>query len=339
MIRRKQLLLQTVLLPALLLSCFCMADDASDILKESQRSFQYQSAAEYTHVRWNNSQAKHLIELMPLQNFTGVDIGSGNESWDYYEHGKIPAGSNNILNALMLASRKFVVDRRSPDYKVQFTIEDYALPYPYSPDDNLWQKASDNLDRAFQSPEPATVKLTIQIESANRTLKRWQDSVEMTISQCDLNASPQPLNSQLIDRELTSSYFQSTTGQSFLAAANFLISKAINRLDQESRLATLDRKHGSELWLRSDASPFTIGEKLDIFQQSPSGKLSSIPAGKIQIIKSYGEKALAYPITVRADLLKSGDKIALSQKPQAEKLKFKFIPTGQCAPVTVASAN
>ena len=167
----KQLLALFILLFSSFQAPALHSENASDILKLSKRSFQYHSAAEYTHIRWSSVNTKHRIMLLPIQNYTGVDIGSGVESWDYYEHGKIPEDSNKLLSALLLTSRKFVEDKRQPEYEVQFIIDQYDLPYQYAPDNDMWQKASDNLDRAFQSPMPASVTLTIKIESAKRAIK------------------------------------------------------------------------------------------------------------------------------------------------------------------------
>jgi len=315
------------------------AFDASDILKDSQRDFHYQSASQYTHIKWPSVQSKISIQLLPTINYSGIPTEDRDESVDYFEHGKIPAQTQNLLADLLVTSKQFELRGNIADYQVQFSIENYDLPYSFSPDDKWWEKASDNLDRAFQSAQPASVKLSIKVMSGNRAIKKWSDSVRMTISQCDLNAKPQtltPVNSQ---NGVIENYFASSTGQSFLAASNFLISKAISRINEEAPLASLTGKHGNELWLQSEHGNFALGEELIVLFKEPSGRLNEVPTGKIKVVKAHGDKALAFPLTVRGDHLKVGDQFALKSRVKIENLKFHFESNGKCAPVEIAEAN
>ncbi len=317
-----------------------VAQNTSQLLEQSKRHFQYTQASQYTHVIWPTQAAGISVSLLPTINYSGIPIEHREADKDYFEHGKIPAQTFSLFADLLVASRYFnVTTNNASEYQLQLSIEKYEHPYQYSPDDQWWQKASDNLERAFASRKPASVKLSLSLTRGHFPIKAWQDTVEMTLTQCDLNNKPQAATWVNNQNKLQNDYRHSTLGQAYIAASNFLIAKAIERLNQESQFATLTQIDGNELMLSAKKQNFIVGKKLAVYPKKQDGRISTTPAGQVQVIKSFGQKAIAYPVSLRADHLKLGDKIEIPTAIKPYPLKFQFESTGQCAPVVIAESN
>ena len=73
-----------------------------------------------------------------------------------------------------------------------------------------------------------------------------------------------------------------------------------------------------------------------MYYQNDYPNQSDLPAGKIQVIKAYSNQAVAYPISLRADQIKTGDWIKLTNYLPVQLPSSKFIPKNQCADIEIA---
>ncbi|MCW8997757.1 MAG: hypothetical protein OQK04_03495, partial [Kangiellaceae bacterium] len=204
-----------------------------NLLKQSKRSFEYSEAAKYTHLKWSERMNKYSVGLLPVLNYSGIPIEARDESTDYYDHGKLPVEINHLFRDTLTTSRQFNLNQRKPDYWLQLTIEEYHQPFPFAANDKWWQTARDTVDRAFTSAKPATVKLSLKVTAGERPFRQWKDAASMTISNCDLNTTPQALSSINNQNQILKDYLSTTPGQAFLSASNFLIIQTVKRLAEE----------------------------------------------------------------------------------------------------------
>lgn len=302
-----------------------------------KRKYSYSEAARYTHLKWYQTNQPVTFELLPINNFSGIPIEARDEAADYFDHGKIPQEVANLFADLLISSRQFSYDRKKPDYHFQLTIESYQHPYPYAPDNHWWEKASSNLDRSFTTATPAVVELSLTVSGVNAPMKMWRDTVEMTLTHCDLNALPQTRTTRNNENETLDKYVSTVTGQAFLAASNFLITKAIERIHQESSFATVSFKSGNEITVESNDQKFLSGETLAVHYSDEKGKITARTFGQVKVIEAMGDTALVYPVSVRADHLRVGDKVAIKRKIKFDQPKSIYQSTGQCAAVEVAT--
>jgi len=306
---------------------------------------EYRPAANYTNLKWRPQlESVILIKTLPILNFSGIPIQKRNEQSDYYSHGKIPQEIQTLFSDLVSTSRYFysieptgIKDSRLvADYQFQLVVENYQLPFDYAPDDIWWKELNADVDRWFVKPRNANIKLSLKIMSGARYLSTWSQSIEVTLSECDLNRHTQPLTSKQNTNKTINEYVKTTLGQAFIAASNYLILQAIHHVNQEHRIAKVIRNDHNELFIVSENGSFLAGEKLEIYYDPDGGTQSTLPAGKIEIIKTYKNQAVAYPVDIRIDQIKSGDWIKMSQVYPYQNPRFSFNEKNSCAQVKVA---
>lgn len=310
-----------------------------NLIKQNKRKFEYAEAAKYTHLKWSERINKYSVGLLPIQNYSGVPIEERDESPDYYDHGKLPIEINHLFYDLLATSRQFNIDQIKPDYWLQFSIEEYHLPFPYAANDKWWKTSRDTVDRAFISAKPATVKLSLKVIAGDRPFKQWRDAAMMTISSCDLNVTPQTLSSVNNQNQTLKDYLTTTPGQAILSASNFLIMHATKRLAEEGDYAYVEKIVGDEIHLWRENSHFKVGETLQVYYSDQSPDSSPFSKKQIKVIKAAPGFAIAYPVSIRADHLKVGDFVKTNSRPRFESPGFRFTSTGQCAEVIVAQAD
>lgn len=307
---------------------------------EHNRYLQYQQAANYTHLKWQNqTRPKVKVALSQLKNYSGIPMEYREEAAEYFYHGKLPGVLNSIVADAFRASRYFAVNQSHADYRIELILDEYRLPFAYAPDDTWWQKLHDQADRWLQTPPSTHVKLTMKLLSADKKIKTWMDSVEIELSNCDLNLFPQPATQINNRNQMTRNYLSTTPGQSFLAATNFLILKAIQRLHQQAPLATVESRFGSEIALYSENANFTVGDILNVYPNHPQKGKSAVSAGQIKIISSNQNRAMAYPINMRADNIVENDWVGLPSLPNFPIPGSLFETTKNCAEVITAEAD
>jgi|GEM_PF-2798957 len=321
----------------------CGAIFATNLLAQessSQRYFEYQDAAQYSHLLWQSTLKDPIsIELKAIKNFSGIPIDERDEDETYFYHGKLPTVMNAIYADAFRASRLFNPVSSNGDYRVELILDSYKLPFDYAPDDTWWQALHDDADRWLQTVPHTYVKLSVKLTSGRKKLKSWMDSVEMTLSSCDLNASPQPATYANNNNELARKYLATTPGQTFLAATNFLILQMLERLNEEPLTGKVEKIYGQEVYITSDSASFVEGKLVDVYLEHEISGTAPFPAGQLKIIKTMQNRAIAYPVSLRADHIKPDDWVALSPPVPMSQPKSKFIAANQCAPVHTASVE
>lgn len=311
----------------------------------SVSELRYQSAAAYSHLKWQQlPQSPISVELRPIQNYSGIPLEQRDENSDYFNHGKIPQAINPLFSDLLNASRYFdsnmtYLGGSHSDYRLQLSIDSYQLPFKYEPDDIWWKELNADLDRWFASPKNARIKLSLSITSGSKHISNWMRSIEMTMDPCDLNSTPQPLTSAQNDNQTIRHYVQTTPGQAFVAASNYLILQAIDYINQKQGFARVVKKEQNEIFLKSNDSSFVLGETLGLYYQRDGQVQSILPVGRVQIIKTYNHQAVAYPVDIRADQIKAGDWVEVSERHAYIKPKSVFEAKNQCAKVMVAQGT
>ncbi len=301
---------------------------------------EYQQAAAFSHLNWLPVPGQPIsIQVLPINNFSGIPLQLREEQVDYFNHGKIPQDVQWLFSDLVSASRYFRSEITNPDYRFQLSIEQYQLPFDYAPDDIWWKKLNANVDRWFATTRNARVKLSLRVTSATRRITPWTQSIETTLSYCDLNATSQPLTSKHNQNQTINQYVQTTPGQAFVAASNYLILQAVKFLNQKPEMARVIRNDQNEIFIESNGGAFVLGELLGLYYQQHARSLTALPAGQLQIIKTYENQAVAYPVNLRIDQIKAGDWVELSEIHPFVTPKSIFSAKNQCAQVSVAKAD
>ena len=303
-----------------------------------KRQLEHQQAASFTHLNWVEVNAEKIsLNLKPIINYSGIPIEEREEDADYFNHGKLPKIVDNIIQSAFITSRRFTLTENKADYQIELMLDNYQLPFSYSADDSWTSSVNQQVKRWMKTPAAASVKLSIKLTSGNKTITPWIDSVEMKISVCDLNQITQPQTWANNEDKISRAYLTTTPGQSFLAATNFLVLKAIQRLNQQPLLGNVTRKLGNEIYIASQSAKFTQVKVLNLFYKNDKNEKPNISAGQIKIIKTMQNSAMAYPVNLRGDHIKVGDWVEISHNVNFDKPQSNYIPVNQCAQVTVAT--
>jgi len=306
-------------------------------LDDSTTKLEYQAASLYSYLSWYAFKGNRVaIKIMPIANYSGIPFEQREENATYYEHGKIPLAVNALFADLVQSSRILNVDKLDSDFKFLLTINQYQLPFDYAPDDIWWKELNDDVDRWMVAAKKTKVSLTLKIVGDNRQIQPWSRSIETTLAQCDVNSLSQPLTATNNQNQVLLEYGRSTPGQAFIAASNFLILQAIHHLNNQHGQAQVVHKSENELLLRAKNDSFVIGEKLGLYHQNQYSSQSLLPAGQVQIIKTFQNQAVAYPVNLRIDQIREGDWVELSTHYPITLPKPKFVSKNQCAQVIVA---
>jgi hypothetical protein len=281
----------------------------------------YQSASKFTHLQWFKEQnSLNTITLLPIINFSGIPIEELLEKSNYFTHDKKPSVINRLFEDLIYSSHYFEDNRvvknthkiAKSDYQFQLQINQYQPPIKDTSDDSWWNKKN-NADRSLQSSVEAKISLTLKIKGYKKQLTPWSRTIETQLSICDVNRFSQPMSEYSHRNNRISKYSSSTMGQVFISASNFLILQAIHHLNKYNTLAHVASKFDNEILIVSEQHQFSIGQELYLYYNNEYSSQSVLPAGKVQIIKTYQNQAVAYPVDLNFNKIKEGDWIEVSQ--------------------------
>jgi len=300
-------------------------------------NIQYQNAAKYTVLDWQNSlHSPTLVNVSPIINYSGIPINSKEQTADYYEHGNLPNNIGSLFSSLVQSSRYLSPTYETSDIKLELVINSYSHPFKYAPDDHWYKALRDEVNRWAITKKHASVSLSLKLSSKSQRIKPWIRTVETTLSHCDLNANTQPLTEANYHDKTLEAYSESIIGQTFVAASNYLLIQAVQFLNERKRLATVETRYQNELLLTSQTDEFTIGEHYDLYFNDSYSSLPRLPAGKVQVVKTFGNHAVAYPVDLRMDHIKTGDSVELGHARPLMQPKSRFTPKNKCATVSVA---
>lgn len=333
---------------SLILSLLLIAAFSSQILAKSvflHRQVAWlknQEAAQYTALQWQpNDKSLVKVRILPTLNYSGIPMEYREEQAEYFNHGKIPANVTQLFTDLLNSSHYFLAlndeEASNPsEYELQLAIEKYQLPFTYQADDIWWQEINADVDRWLLTPQPSTIKLTLTLFDSHNKKQLLTKSITTTLSQCDLNAHVQSLTWQNNRDSTLNQFIKTTPGQSFIAASNFLILEAIHLIDPKRKQALVANTFENEIFILAENSHFKIGQQLDIYQKTPYQHASQLPIGQVQIVKTFANQAVAYPLNFRSDQLLKGDWLDVkNSKPFSAPLSH-FLAKRQCSetPVT-----
>jgi len=313
---------------------------------------EYQAAAPYTHIQIEPiPEPLTSIQLEPLQNRSGIAIGSTAEKHDYYNHGKLPAAINDLLHELVEQQGWLAVEEAA-QYRFTFTLLDYHLPLPYAPDDKWYQALHDQVDRWGLRAVNSEVMLRLTV-APNKTsfalAPFWHRDIRVALSNCDLNRQPQPLVKLSGHSPSLDAYRHSLPGQALIAAVNYLTYQALLHLGQSESVATVVGKQNNALVLYSEHQALLVGDKLRVYPRLKAAEKhnqllqikAQRPLGEVWIAESDRQLALAYPVNFRPDQARIGDSVRFNKSQrlaQQPKLQFVYKPTRQCASVVESVA-
>ncbi|MDQ7051049.1 MAG: hypothetical protein Q9M92_16565 [Enterobacterales bacterium] len=326
-----------------LIAAFSMQLAAKSIFSHRQVSWlKNQDAAEYTSLQWlADSKSLVKVKILPTLNYSGIPMEHREEQADYFNHGKIPANVTQLFADLLNSSHYFFSinekDNTSvAEYEFQLTIEKYQLPFSYQADDIWWQEINGDVDRWMLTPKPSTIKLTLTMFNSYSKKQVLSKSITTTLSQCDLNAHVQRLTWHNNKDTVLNQFLQTTPGQSFIAASNFLILEAIHLIDPKRKQALVADKFENEIFILAEDTHFEVGQQLDIFQQTPYYRPSQLPIGQVEIVKTFANQAVAYPINFRSDQLAKGDWLDVKNSNPFKAPLVNYLAKNHCSktPVT-----
>ena len=322
-----------------LLIILIITSQSTTASSSDQNEISYQEAASYTHLLWNNINQQPInINLLPIQNFSGIPIEKRSENTEYFNHGKIPIEIDLLSRSLLQSSYQLQLkSKMAGDYQFQFSLEKYQHPLQYAPDDNIWQEYKDEVDRWLDSGVSSQVKLTLKITSVNKPTRPWSKSVLTQLTQCDLNLSPQPLLPFASNNKNLSQYVKSMPAQAFIAANNYLILEALRYLRGRNDFASIEKINGGEFFVKSVGTHFNQGEILSIHQEN-NGKISTFPIGLVEIVKTFKSQATAYPLNFKPSQVRVGDRVALNSPERFKQPEYLLKSKNPCGMVQVIDA-
>ena len=292
---------------------FGLLSASYSISKQKENTISYQEAAKYTHMLWQHPKIQPInINLLSIKNYSGIPIEKRSENAEYYNHGKIPYEIDILTSSLIQSTRQFTLNNSQlGDYQLQFSIDRYQLPHKYAPDDNIWDELKDEVDRWALKEKSSLVSLSLKISSANKPISPWSKTITSRLTSCDVNISPQALLHFASSNQTLEEYLQSAPAQAFIASSNYLIIEALKFLRTKNQLAVISKMNGNEFLIKSDGASFNPGDLLPVYQVN-NQQTSSLPLGLVEVVKTYGNQAVAYPINFKYAHAKVGDQVEMN---------------------------
>lgn len=313
---------------------FLLAEDTSELTNSSK--LEYQHAAKFSYLHWPQTVLEKLpINVKSMANFSGIPANADETKSEYYEHGKIPHSIDLLFTDLIRSSHFFAPTEVESDIQFELILNRYSHPFAYAPDDHWYKSLRDEVDRWNVTKKNASVSLSLRISHRDSRFKPWMRTIETVLSQCDLNQKSQPLGASLYHDDSLLAYSNSTVGQAFIAASNYLILRGMEHLNTAKQQAKVVGLAQNELQLFSTSNTFVVGEQYDLYFHE-SNHLS-LPAGKVQVVKTLGDQAVAYPVNLRVDHIKIGDWVEVGSRRRSVIPKHQFESKNQCATVSVAT--
>ena len=328
--RNKVLYLKCItLLVMFLVSDYVQSSPRQQLNPDS--ALENQQAADFTHIKWpSNNKSSVKILLHPIVNRSGIPLTNDKEKSENFNHSKIPLSIAPLFNGMINSSQYFTSSEQQSDYQLELTIDKYQLPYDYSPDDNWWQRLTGKFDRLFSSAENARVSLSLRISSNKKYIPTWQSNISVSISQCELNKSPQNLAYDKEQQAELGNYLRSAMGQSFVAAGNFLILQAIHYVNNNGAMARVDKVNQNDLLIVAKNNSFDVGEKLALYHNNSYSNQTRLPVGSVQVIKTFENQALAYPVNLSIGSIMEGDWVKVNNTETYPTPGSLFDPVTQC---------
>ncbi len=298
---------------------------------------EYQNAAQFSALKWPNTlQAPVAVSLVPLKNYSGIPTDATEVKAEYYEHGKLPKTVHLLFGDLVDSTRLLESSQSNYDVELQLIVNQYSHPFKYAPDDHWYRTLQDQVDRWGVTKRNAIVSLTLKMTSKNHRFKPWVSSVESTLSHCDLNAMTHSLMPSNHGDDALIAFSQSSMGQAFISASNYLLLQAVSHLNNQRQRAQVVSKSHNELLLTSTQSQFVTGEQYQLIFKDAYSNPRTGSAGSVQVVKTMGNQAIAYPIDLRPDHIKIGDWVELEKPKAVTRPNSIFIAKNKCATVGVA---
>jgi len=290
-----------------------------------------QAAADFTHIKWtNNGSSSEEVLFLPIINRSGIPLNREQNNEQGFDHSKIPFSIDSFFDGMINASQYFASAGQQSDYQLELTIDRYQHPFDYSPNENWWQGMGGKLNRLFSSSQNAQIVLSLRMKSNKRYIPAWQRVISVYLSECELNKAPQSLAFPLEQNDELDRYAHSSMGQAFIAAGNFLILQAIHHVRTNAVMARIDKVNQNDLLLVADNNSFNIGEKLALYHNNSYSNQTRLPVGSVQVIKTFENQALAYPVDLSISSIKVGDWVKVNKTGAYPRPSSIFLPVTQC---------
>lgn len=321
----------------LVTSPLCHASNLSKVsLLKSKIEYQY--AAQFSALKWRDTLHSQIaVSIKPIKNYSGIPTNASADKAGYYEHGKLPKSIQQLFKDLALSTRLLDNSQQNPDVELQLILDHYSHPFKYASDDHWYRTLQDQVDRWGITKKNATVGLTLRMTSRSNRFKPWVSSIESTLSHCDLNAINHSLMPFNHSDEALLAYTSSSMGQAFISASNYLLLQAVSHLNNQRQRAQVVSTLHNELLLNSEHNQFVTGEKYQLIFNHSYSHPAKQPVGSIQVVKSMGNQAVAYPIDLRPDHINTGDWVELEKAKPLIRPNSIFVAKNSCATVSVAS--
>lgn len=313
--------------------------NASNLSKVSlsKSKIEYQNAAQFSALKWHQPiQQPIAVSIKPLKNYSGIPTDAVEVKAEYYEHGKLPKTIHQLVKDLVLSTRLLDNSRQNPDVELQLIVNNYSHPFKYAPDNHWYRKLQDQVDRWGITKNNANVGLTLVMTSKSNRFKPWVSSVESTLSHCDLNAVSHSLMAFNHSDDSLLAYSESSMGQAFVSASNYLLLQAVSHLNDLPQKAQVVSTSHNELLLDSEQSQFVTGEQYQLTFNHSYYHPATSSGGTIQVVKSMGQQAIAYPVDLRPDHIRTGDWVELEKSTPLNHPNSTFVAKNKCATVGIA---
>ena len=297
----------------------------------SESALENKTAADFTHVKWRNRGTNSVqILIQPIINRSGIPLSDQQDNEENFDHSKIPFSIDSFFAGMINASQYFTSSDQQGDYQLQLVIDQYQHPFDYSPNENWWQGLGGKVNRMFSTTQNAQITLSLRLKSHKRHIPIWQKDISVSLTGCELNKAPQSLDFPSEQKGELNRYAQSSMGQTFIAAGNFLILQAIHQVNTNGLMARVDKVNQNDLLLVADNNLFNLGEKLALYHNNSYSNQTRLPVGSVQVIKTFENQALAYPVDLSMSSIKVGDWVKIDETDVYPKPVSIFDPFTQC---------
>lgn len=306
----------------------------------------------YSHIHWQDQPGAGVaIKLLPSVNATGktaYDIRGLSGKDHHSEVRTMPNALDQVLFQLVHNSQFLTPSTHSFDYYLQFHIQQYDSLYALGDSNHDLSLGFGHIDRAWSrvhgDDKPAKISLTLVLYN-----RQQQPVLEVPViaelDACARSGQPMTFSSNLrmtgggvVDQTFFDGFATTTTGQTFIAAANRTLEQVNQYFDQRPIHGTVIKVDHNEIYLNLGDGIVYKNEQLDLLYENDNA-LGSYPVSRLEVEQVLPNSAIVHALDTHTTNVLVGDRVRLNKTAAARKaVSFAGEAIG-CSRQTNAMAN
>lgn len=280
----------------------------------------------YSHLHWQDQPGAGLaIKLLPSINATGktaYDIRELSGKDHHSEVRTIPNALDQVLFQLVHNSQFLTPSTRGFDYYLQFHIQQYDTLYALGDSNHDLSLGFGHIDRAWSQihgdDKPAEISLTLVLYN-----RQQQPVLEVPVTAeldaCARSGQPMTFSPDLrmageatINQTFFDGFATTTTGQTFIAAANRTLEQVNQYFDQRPIHGTVIKVDQNEIYLNLGEGIVYKNERLDLLYEGDKA-LGSYPVSRLEVEQVQQNSAIAHALDMHSANVLAGDRVRLNK--------------------------